>query len=77
MSAKGVKSNKMWWYGPEWLLQDPNAKVVEANSESVSEKKRKKHMIFEVSGTAPDENKVKAGKPLRLIKQNIISSKNF
>ena len=34
-------------------------------------------MIFEVSGTAPDENKVKAGKPLRLIKQNILSSKNF
>ena len=43
MSAKGIKSNKMWWYGPEWLLQDPNAKVVEANSA----KRRKKHMRFQ------------------------------
>ena len=54
-----------WWYVPEWLLQDPNEcpqwniQVVEANSESVSEKRGKKHVIFEVSGTAPEIDKTK------------------
>ena len=39
-----------------------NTSVVEANSESVSEERGKKHVIFEVSGTAPDENEVKVRK---------------
>ena len=49
-------------------MQDPNewpqwnTRVVEANSESISEERGKKHVIFEVSGTAPDENKVKVTK---------------
>ena len=49
-------------------MQDPNewpqwnTRVVEANSESVSEERGKKHMIFEVPGTAPDENIVKVRK---------------
>ena len=29
MSAKELKNNKLWWYGPEWLLQDPNENTME------------------------------------------------
>ena len=71
-SAKELTNNKLWWYGPEWLLQDPNewpqwnTRVVEANSESVSGERGKKHVIFEVSGTGPDENKVKVRKPFEI-----------
>ena len=43
-----------------------NTSVAEANSESVSEERGKKHVIFEVSGTAPDENKVKVRKPFEI-----------
>ena len=43
-------------------------KVVETNSESVSEERGKKHVIFEVSGTASHENKVKVRKPFEIDK---------
>ena len=62
MSAEELKNKKLWWCGPEWLLQEQNkcpqcsTKVVEANSESVSEERIKQHVIFEVSGTAPYKN---------------------
>ena len=46
---------------PQW-----NTRVVEANSESVSGERGKKHVIFEVSGTGPDENKVKVRKPFEI-----------
>ena len=29
MSAKELKNNKLWWCGPEWLLQDPNENTME------------------------------------------------
>ena len=70
--SQGVKINKMGWYGPEWLLQDPNkclqwnSRVVKANYEPVSEERGKKHVIFEVLGTAPDENKVDVRKPFEI-----------
>ena len=56
----------------EWLFQEPNelpqwnTRVVDVNSESASEKKGKKHVIFEVSGTAPDKNKGKVRKPFEI-----------
>ena len=43
MSAKELENNKLPWHGPKWLLQDRNkwpqesTRVVEENSESVSE----------------------------------------
>ena len=52
LSTKKLKNNKLCCYGPEWLWQDPNewpewnTTVVEANSESFSEERGKKHMIF-------------------------------
>ena len=39
-------------------------KGVEANSEPASKERGKKHVIFKVSGTAPDEKKSKGGKTL-------------
>ena len=80
-SAKDLKIN--WWYGPEWLLQDPNewlqwnTKVVEANSEPASKERGKKHVIFKVSETAPDGKKVKVGKLLEIDKTRYSSFKKL
>ena len=46
MSTMELKNNKLLWYGPEWLLQDPNewpqwnTWVAEANSESLKKGER-------------------------------------
>ena len=43
-----------------------NTKEVEANSESVFEARGNKHVIFEVSGAAPDKKKLKAEQPFKI-----------
>ena len=73
----------MWWYRPEWLLQDSNkwpqwnTRVVEANSEFASEEREKKHMIFEVSATHHDQNKIKVRKPFEIDEERYSSFKKL
>ena len=70
--SQRVKNNKMGWYGPEELLQDQNkwlqwnSRVVKAKYESISEEREKKHVIFEVLGTAPDNYQVEVRKPFEI-----------
>ena len=83
MSVNDLKNNKLWWYRPEWLLQDSskwpqwNTRVAEANSEFVSEERGNKHMIFEVSATHHDQNKIKVRKPFEIDEERYSSFKNL
>ena len=43
-----------------------NTKEVEANSESVFERRGNKYVIFEVSRAAPDKKKLKAEQPFKI-----------
>ena len=52
-------------------------KGVEANSEPASKERGKKHVIFKVSGTAPDEKKVKVGKLFEIDKTRYSSFKKL